>query len=36
VIAADKSVPHGAVIEILDTLQNNGVRKFAINVQVPQ
>lgn len=36
VIAADKSVPHGTVIEILDTLQINGVRKFAINVQVPQ
>lgn len=36
VIAADKSVPHGTVIEILDSLQMKGVKKFAINVQVPQ
>lgn len=36
VIAADKAVPHGTVIEILDSLQSKGVKKFAINVQVPQ
>jgi biopolymer transport protein ExbD len=36
VIAADKSVPHGTVVEILDGLQINGIKKFAINVQVPQ
>lgn len=36
VIAADKNVPHGTVIEILDSLQLKGVKKFAINVQVPQ
>ena len=36
VIAADKSVSHGTVIEILDSLQIKGVKKFAINVQVPQ
>jgi len=36
VIAADKSVPHGTVVEILDGLQSQGVKKFAINVQVPQ
>jgi len=36
VIAADKSVPHGTVIEILDRLQIDGVKKFAINVQVPR
>lgn len=36
VIAADKSVPHGSVIEILDRLQIQGVKKFAINVQPPQ
>ena len=33
VIAADKVVPHGTVIEILDILQTQGVRKFAINVE---
>ncbi|MBA2403687.1 MAG: biopolymer transporter ExbD [Bdellovibrionales bacterium] len=36
VIAADKNVPHGTVVEILDSLQIKGVKKFAINVQVPQ
>ena len=36
VIAADKSVPHGTVVGILDSLQIRGIKKFAINVQVPQ
>ena len=36
VIAADKTVPHGTVIEILDSLQIKGVKKFAINVQAPR
>lgn len=33
VISADKVVPHGSVIEILDILQLKGVKKFAINVE---
>jgi biopolymer transport protein ExbD len=32
IISADKSVPHGSVIEILDNIQGLGVKKFAINV----
>lgn len=36
VISADKSVPHGTVIEILDSLQLKGIKKFAINVEPPQ
>lgn len=35
VISADKTVPHGSVIEVLDTLQLKGVKKFAINVENP-
>jgi biopolymer transport protein ExbD len=33
VIAADKAVPHGDVINVLDKLQLAGVKKFAINVK---
>lgn len=33
VISADKAVPHGSVIEVLDSLQLKGVKKFAINVE---
>ena len=36
VISADKTVPHGTVIEILDSLQLKGIKKFAINVEAPQ
>lgn len=36
VISADKNVPHGTVIEILDSLQLKGIKKFAINVEAPQ
>lgn len=36
VISADKSVPHGTVIEVLDGLQLEGIKKFAINVEAPQ
>src|SRR5690606_29605766 len=32
VISADRSVPHGDVINILDKLQLVGIKKFAINV----
>jgi biopolymer transport protein ExbD len=35
IIAADKTVMHGTVIEILDRLQLSGIKKFAINVQAP-
>lgn len=35
VISADKNVPHGTVIEVLDSLQLRGVKKFAINVEAP-
>jgi biopolymer transport protein ExbD len=33
IIAADKAVSHGDVIEILDKLQLAGIKKFAINVK---
>ena len=32
VIAADKVVPHGSVVHIIDLVKRAGVRKFAINV----
>jgi biopolymer transport protein ExbD len=32
IIAADKVVPHGAVVHIIDFVKRAGVRKFAINV----
>jgi biopolymer transport protein ExbD len=32
IIAADKVVPHGAVVHIIDLVKRSGVRKFAINV----
>lgn len=32
IIAADKVVPHGAVVHIIDLVKRAGVRKFAINV----
>jgi biopolymer transport protein ExbD len=35
VISADRKVEHGTVIEVVDSLQLNGVRKFAINVESP-
>ena len=33
VIAADKAVPHGSVIGIIDLVRTEGVAKFAINVE---
>ena len=33
VIAADKVVPHGSVVHIIDLVKRAGVRKFAINVE---
>ncbi len=32
VIAADKDVPHGTVVEILDLIKTVGVKKFAISI----
>jgi biopolymer transport protein ExbD len=32
IIAADKVVPHGAVVHIIDFVKRAGVRRFAINV----
>ena len=31
-IAADKAVPHGSVVEIIDLVRQEGVAKFAINI----
>lgn len=35
IIGADKSVPHGNVVGIIDLVKRSGVRKFAINVESP-
>jgi biopolymer transport protein ExbD len=32
IIAADKIVPHGSVVHLIDLVKRAGVRKFAINV----
>lgn len=32
IIAADKVVPHGTVVHVIDVVKRAGVRKFAINV----
>jgi biopolymer transport protein ExbD len=36
IIAADKVVPHGSVVHIIDLVKRSGVRKFAINVDSSQ
>lgn len=33
VIAADKSVPHGDVVHVIDVVKRAGVKRFAINVE---
>ena len=33
VIAADKVVPHGTVVHLIDVVKRAGVRRFAINVE---
>ena len=33
IIAADKIVPHGSVVHVIDLVRRAGVRKFAINVE---
>ena len=32
IIAADKATPHGKVVEVIDLVRQNGVRRFAINI----
>jgi biopolymer transport protein ExbD len=36
IIAADKEVPHGNVVHLIDLVKRLGVHKFAINVQSEQ
>lgn len=33
IIAADKDVPHGKVVSVLDLVKEAGVRKFAISIE---
>lgn len=33
VIAADKGVPYGSVVEVIDTVKTNGVTSFALNIE---
>ena len=33
VIAADKGVPYGKVVEVIDTVKTNGVTNFALNIE---
>ncbi len=33
IIAADKRVSHGEVVEIIDIIRQNGILKFAINIE---
>jgi biopolymer transport protein TolR len=35
IIAADKVVPHGNVVRVIDLVKRAGVHKFAINVEAP-
>lgn len=32
IISADKSVPHGKVVSLLDVVKSSGVKKFAISI----
>jgi biopolymer transport protein ExbD len=36
VISADKSVPHGTVVSVMDTVKQGGVKKFAISTEKKQ
>ncbi len=36
VIAADKQVMHGRVVEMIDLVRKNGCAKFAINIDPPE
>jgi biopolymer transport protein ExbD len=34
VISADKDVPHGAVVQVLDLIKSAGIKKFAISIDI--
>jgi biopolymer transport protein ExbD len=36
IIAADRVVPHGNVVHVMDLVKRAGIRKFAINVEPGQ
>lgn len=36
IIAADKHVEYGRVIELIDTIKQNGLEKFALNIEKKQ
>ncbi len=36
IVNADKSVPHGRVIELIDLIRSAGIEKFAIQTELPQ
>jgi biopolymer transport protein ExbD len=36
VIAADKAVPHGRVVHVIDLVRKEGVAKFAINIEAEE
>jgi biopolymer transport protein ExbD len=33
IISADKDVPHGKVVTVMDTIKQGGVKKFAISIE---
>lgn len=33
IISADKDVPHGKVVSVMDTIKQGGVKKFAISIE---
>lgn len=33
IISADKEVPHGQVVSVMDTIKQGGVKKFAISIE---
>lgn len=33
IIAADKNVPHGQVVSVIDLVKSSGVKKFAISIE---
>jgi biopolymer transport protein ExbD len=35
IIAADRGIPHGDVIHLIDVVKQEGVRKFALNIEHP-
>lgn len=36
IISADKNVPHGQVVTVMDTVKQAGVKKFAISIEKKQ